>query len=226
MNKDQLARIADAMVAPGKGLLAADESSSTIKKRFDAIGVTSTEENRRDYREFMFRCEDAMRDHISGVILYDETIRQKARGRHASRQAHRGHGVDPRHQGRRGRQADAVVSRRNDHRGARRPAGPHEVVPRDGRALRQVAGSSSPSTRTGARPAAPSAPTCRRWPATRRSARRRTIVPIVEPEVLMDGAHTIERNYEGHPLRPSTRSTTSFTTTACSWRARSSSPTW
>ena len=79
MNRDQLAKVAQAMVAPGKGILAADESSSTIKKRFDAIKTESTEDSRRDYREFMFRSELAMRQHISGVILYDETIRQKAK---------------------------------------------------------------------------------------------------------------------------------------------------
>ena len=65
------------MVAPGKGILAADESSGTIKRRFDAIGVESTEQNRRDYRELLFRTEGA-NEFISGVILYDETIRQKA----------------------------------------------------------------------------------------------------------------------------------------------------
>ncbi len=64
---------------PGKGILAADESSSTIKKRFDAIGVESTADNRRDYRELLFRSTDAMRNYISGVILYDETIRQQAK---------------------------------------------------------------------------------------------------------------------------------------------------
>jgi fructose-bisphosphate aldolase class I len=67
------------MVAPGKGLLAADESSGTIKKRFDAIGVESTEDSRRDYREMMFRTAEAMKNHVSGVILYDETIWQKAK---------------------------------------------------------------------------------------------------------------------------------------------------
>ncbi len=73
-----LNKIAEAMVAPGKGILAADESSGTIQKRFDAIGVASTEDSRRDYREMMFRTTDAMKNHISGVILYDETIWQKA----------------------------------------------------------------------------------------------------------------------------------------------------
>src|SRR5665213_1604070 len=79
MNLDELHSIALKMVAPGKGLLAADESGGTIGKRFDAINTANTEENRRDYREFMFRTTDAMKGHISGVILYDETIRQKAK---------------------------------------------------------------------------------------------------------------------------------------------------
>ena len=79
MNLEALNKVAKAMVAPGKGILAADESSSTIKKRFDAIGVESTEENRRDYREMLFRSGEAMSKHISGVILYDETIWQKAK---------------------------------------------------------------------------------------------------------------------------------------------------
>ena len=71
--------IARAMVAPGKGILAADESSGTIKKRFDKINLVSTEDARRDYREMLFRADDAMRSYVSGVILYDETIRQKAK---------------------------------------------------------------------------------------------------------------------------------------------------
>jgi len=79
MNLIELNKVASAMVAPGKGILAADESTGTIKRRFDAIGVENTEDNRRDYRELLFRSTDAMRDCISGVILYDETIWQKAR---------------------------------------------------------------------------------------------------------------------------------------------------
>src|SRR3954454_9661099 len=75
----ELNKVAEAMVAPGRGILAADESSSTIKKRFDVIGVESTADARRDYRELMFRTTDAMKNYISGVILYDETIRQKAK---------------------------------------------------------------------------------------------------------------------------------------------------
>src|SRR3954465_2140099 len=79
MNLAELNRIANAMVTPGKGILAADESSATIKKRFDAINVESTEGNRRDYREMLFRSKEAMSKYISGVILYDETIWQKAK---------------------------------------------------------------------------------------------------------------------------------------------------
>ena len=74
-----LEQVAQAMVAPGRGILAADESSGTIKRRFDSINAESTADNRRDYREMLFRSTDAMKNHISGVILYDETLRQKAK---------------------------------------------------------------------------------------------------------------------------------------------------
>lgn len=77
MDLSALNAVAEAMVAPGRGILAADESTSTIKKRFDGIGVENTEDNRRDYRELMFRAGEAMR-YVSGVILYDETIWQSA----------------------------------------------------------------------------------------------------------------------------------------------------
>src|SRR2546421_10611059 len=79
MNLNELNKVARAMVAPGRGILAADESTGTIKKRFDAIGAACTAETRRDYRELMFRSAEAMAKHISGVILYDETIRQNAK---------------------------------------------------------------------------------------------------------------------------------------------------
>ena len=79
MNLSELNKVAEAMVAPGRGILAADESTGTIKKRFDALGVESTADNRRDYREMLFRTKEAMSKYISGVILYDETIRQNAK---------------------------------------------------------------------------------------------------------------------------------------------------
>jgi len=75
---ERLEDIAARMMAPGKGILAADESTGTIKKRFDTIGVDSTADTRRDYREMLFR-SDAMKDYVSGVILYDETLRQSAK---------------------------------------------------------------------------------------------------------------------------------------------------
>ena len=77
MEQHTLEQTAQALVAAGKGILAADESAGTIKKRFDTIGVESTEDNRRDYRELLFR-SPGVADYISGVILFDETIRQKA----------------------------------------------------------------------------------------------------------------------------------------------------
>ncbi|WP_421726377.1 class I fructose-bisphosphate aldolase [Bauldia sp.] len=75
---ETLEDIAARMVTGDKGILAADESTGTITKRFDTIGVESTADTRRDYREMLFRSDEAMRNYISGVILYDETIRQSA----------------------------------------------------------------------------------------------------------------------------------------------------
>jgi fructose-bisphosphate aldolase class I len=77
VNLEALNKVADAMVQPGKGILAADESTGTMGKRMDAIGVDNTADNRRDYREMMFTAKDAMA-YVSGVILYDETIWQDA----------------------------------------------------------------------------------------------------------------------------------------------------
>jgi fructose-bisphosphate aldolase class I len=73
----ELSRVANALVTPGRGVLAADESAGTVKKRFAVIGVESTEDNRRDYRELLFRSKGMSK--ISGVILFDETIRQNAK---------------------------------------------------------------------------------------------------------------------------------------------------
>jgi len=75
MDQQRLVQTAKALVAEGKGILAADESSGTIKRRFDSINVKSTEKNRRDYREMLFRTA-GVAEFISGVILFDETIRQ------------------------------------------------------------------------------------------------------------------------------------------------------
>jgi fructose-bisphosphate aldolase class I len=75
MNIGELSDIAQAIVAPAKGILAADESTNTIKRRFDSINTESTEQSRRDYREMLFRTPGA-NEFISGIILYDETLRQ------------------------------------------------------------------------------------------------------------------------------------------------------
>src|ERR671927_989499 len=77
MSDHDLHATAKALVAEGKGILAADESDSTIKKRFDSIGVESTEENRRAYRDMLFTTE-GVEEYISGVILFDETLRQSS----------------------------------------------------------------------------------------------------------------------------------------------------
>ncbi|MFO0992933.1 MAG: class I fructose-bisphosphate aldolase [Hyphomicrobiales bacterium] len=76
---DTLADIAHRMVAPGKGILAADESTGSIEKRFASINIPNTEDNRRDYREMLFSSRDALKNYVSGVILFDETLRQSAK---------------------------------------------------------------------------------------------------------------------------------------------------
>jgi fructose-bisphosphate aldolase, class I len=75
---ERLEDVAARLVAPGKGILAADESNGTCTRRFEALGIASSPETRRDYREMLFRTGEGMRNFVSGVILYDETIRQNA----------------------------------------------------------------------------------------------------------------------------------------------------
>ena len=77
MSPNSLSDIAQYIVSNGKGILAADESTGTIKKRFDSINTESNENNRRTYREMLFQAE-GMKDNIGGVILFDETIKQEA----------------------------------------------------------------------------------------------------------------------------------------------------
>src|SRR5256885_5364947 len=94
MDLEELERTARALVAPGKGILAADESTGTIKKRFESIGLSSTEENRRAYREMLFTTL-GMEQFISGVILFDETIRQSTAGGVAFAKVLEGAGIIP-----------------------------------------------------------------------------------------------------------------------------------
>jgi fructose-bisphosphate aldolase class I len=191
MNLSELNAIAKKMVAPGKGLLAADESTGTIQKRFDKIGVTNTEENRRDYREFLFRTDVAMKGHISGVILYDETIRQKAKDGTPLVKLIEANGAIP------GIKVD---------KGAKPlAAAPDEMVTEGLDGLRERF---QDYYKLGARFAkwravidiSPKIPTYNCINANAQAlaryaalAQENGIVPIVEPEVLMDGDHDIAR---------------------------------
>jgi fructose-bisphosphate aldolase class I len=190
MSHSDLERVATAMVAKGKGILAADESTSTATKRFEKIGVPSTEENRRAYRELLFTTPD-MAQWISGVILYDETIRQKTRDGVPFPEYLTKLGVLP------GIKVDL---------GAKPMAlYPNETITEglDGlrdrlieyyklgarfakwRAVIDI-GSGIPSRAA----IEANAHALARYAAL---CQEQNIVPIVEPEVLMDGTHTIER---------------------------------
>ncbi len=194
MNKAQLEKIAKAMVAEGKGILAADESTGTIKKRFDSIKVESTEDNRRDYREMLFRSTQAMK-YISGVILYDETIRQKAADKTPLVRLIKQAGAIP------GIKVDMGAKDMATHTGEKLTEGLEGLGTRltdyyklgarfaKWRAVITIKGNTAPSdaclvgnTYALARYAA--------------LCQHHDIVPIVEPEVIMDGGHSIERCYE------------------------------
>jgi fructose-bisphosphate aldolase, class I len=194
MNLADLNKVALAMVTPGKGILAADESSGTIKKRFDAIGVVSTEATRRDYREMLFRSGEAMSKHISGVILYDETIWQNAKDGTPLVKLIEQSGAIPGIKVDEGTQGlpncpgelitvglDKLAERLKKYyeRGARFAKW---------RAVIDI-GNHIPSmtaVRVNAHALARYAALCQ----------EAQIVPIVEPEVLMDGDHDIDRCYE------------------------------
>ncbi len=188
-----LEETARALVAPGKGILAADESDGTIKKRFDSIGIDSTEDNRRAYRDMLFTTEGAA-DHISGVILYDETIRQSALDGTPFPKLLESQGVIP------GIKVD---------KGAKELAhAPGETITEGLDGLRErlaeyvslgarftkwraviTIGAGIPSEYclwTNAHALA-------RYAALSQEA---GLVPIVEPEVLMDGDHTLETSFD------------------------------
>ena len=191
MDLDALNDIANRMVAPGKGILAADESTGTIQKRFDAIGVENNHDNRRDYRECLFRAGDALRDYIGGVILFEETLYQN--------------GGDGTPLVKLIEAAGAVPGIKVD-KGAKPMAGfPGETLTEG---LDSLGERLAKDYVQGARFAkwravidiADGVPT---WGAVKANAhalaryaaicQAAQIVPIVEPEVLMDGAHDIAR---------------------------------
>jgi fructose-bisphosphate aldolase, class I len=199
MNLADLNKIALAMVAPGKGILAADESTGTIKKRFDAINVESTEESRRDYREMLFRSSEAMAKYISGVILYDETIWQDARDGTPLVKLIEQSGAIPGIKVDEGTQAlpqcpgelvtvglDKLAERLKKYyeRGARFAKW---------RAVIDIAGGTIGRDIPSMTAIHVNAHALARYAALCQAAQ---IVPIVEPEVLMDGDHDIDRCYE------------------------------
>jgi fructose-bisphosphate aldolase, class I len=201
MNLADLNKVALAMVAPGKGLLAADESTPTIKKRFDAINVVSSEQSRRDYREMLFRARDAMTQYISGVILYDETIWQNAADGTPlvslieQAGAIPGIKVDEGTQALAGCPGELVTAgldnlavrlKKYHDRGARFAKWRAVIDIGNG----QGAGDREIPTRTAIHV---NAHALARYAAMCQAAR---LVPIVEPEVLMDGDHDIDRCYE------------------------------
>lgn len=195
MDLAELNKIAVAMVAPGRGILAADESSGTIKKRFDAIGVESTEDTRRDYREMMFRATEAMSKHISGVILYDETIWQKAKDGTPLVELIRRAGSIP------GIKVDEGTQPLPNCPGELVTAGLDQLAKRLPKYYEQGARFAKWRGVYDIGPHGMPSYTCvkanahalARYAALCQAAQ---IVPIVEPEVLMDGGHDIDRCVE------------------------------
>jgi len=195
MDIDQLNDIAIRMTAPGKGILAADESTRTIGKRFDGIGLENTEENRRNWREMLFRTTPAMTDHISGVILFDETLRQKAADGTPlvklieDAGAVPGIKVDAGAKALAGAEGETITEGLDGLR--ERLAEYYELGARFAkwRAVIDVKGEDIPSQYA----VDVNVHALARYAALCQEA---NIVPIVEPEVLMDGDHSIERCYE------------------------------
>ena len=181
------------LVAPGKGILAADESGGTIEKRFRDIGVTSTEENREAYRELLVKTQ-GLGAFISGVILYDETIRQKTSNGMYFPELIKQHGMIP------GIKVDAGAKSLAHFPGEKITEGLDGLRRRldeyahlgarftKWRAVFSV--DEQLPTRTCI---AANCQTLARFAALSQEA---GLVPIVEPEVLMDGGHTLARHYE------------------------------
>jgi fructose-bisphosphate aldolase class I len=193
MDLAALNEIAEKMVAPGKGLLAADESTGTIKRRFDSIGLESTEDSRRDYREMLFRAEEAMRNYVSGVILYEETLYQNAAGGNSTPLVKL---IE---------ESGSVPGIKVDKGTAPLPGFPGETITEglDGlgpRLDRDRARGARFAKWRAVIDIGEGVPT---WGAVKANAHAlaryaalcqgHQIVPIVEPEVLMDGAHGIGR---------------------------------
>jgi fructose-bisphosphate aldolase class I len=193
MSQNQLEKVAHSLVAPGKGILAADESSGTIEKRLKSINTPSTEDNRRAYREMLFRTPGA-EEFVSGVILYDETIRQKAADGTPLVKVLADKGILPGIKVDKGTKSlpfspkekiteglDGLTERLVEYRnlGAKFTKWRAVITIGDGIP-------SDACLHTNAHALARYAALCV----------DAGLVPIVEPEVLMDGPHSIERCYE------------------------------
>ncbi len=193
MDTAKLEQTAAAMVADGKGILAADESSPTIKKRFDSIGVECSERNRRDYRELLFTAP-GIEEQIAGVILFDETIRQQASDGRPLREVLAARGIMP------GIKVDRGAKALAGHPGEKVTEGLDGLRER----LAEYAELGAPFAKWRAvitiGDGIPSrgclhanAHALARYAALCQEA---GLVPMVEPEVLLDGDHTIERCFE------------------------------
>ena len=193
MKTETLESVATKLVAPGKGILAADESSGTIEKRLKSINVPSTEENRRAYREILFTTAGAG-EFISGVILFDETIRQKTRDGRTFVEALEQQGIIPGIKVDKGAKPmanfpDEKVTEGLD--GLReRLAEYRKLGARFAKWRAVIAIGEKIPTRTCINA---NAEALARYAAL---CQESDLVPIVEPEVLMDGTHTIERYFE------------------------------
>ena len=191
MNIDELKSVANAIVAKQKGVLAADESNPTIKKRFDSIQLESTEENRRRYREILFTADGVERT-LGGVILFDETLRQSTRDGVPFPKLLAGRGIIP------GIKVDQGTKALALHPGNKVTVGLDGLRERlaeyrqlgaqfaKWRAVIEIDERDIPSPfgiHANAHALARYAALCQ----------EAGLVPIVEPEVLMDGAHGIER---------------------------------
>jgi fructose-bisphosphate aldolase class I len=193
MTQNELHDVARAMVAPGKGILAADESTGTIKKRFDSIKLESSEENRRAYRDMLFTTA-GHEEHISGVILYDETLRQKSSSGTPFSQLLAKKGVLPGIKVDTGAKdlagfpgekitegLDGLRERLSEYRGLGARFAKWRAVIDIGNGI-----PTDYCLRANAHALARYAALCQ----------EQGIVPIVEPEVLMDGAHDAVRCYD------------------------------
>ena len=195
MDKRLLEKTAGAMVAPGKGLLAADESAGTAKKRFDSVGVESSEENRRAYREMLFTTPK-LSEYVSGVILFDETLRQSTQDGVNFGQYLEKNGILP------GIKVDAGAHDMALHPGEKVTEGLDKLAERMqeyfGMGARFAKWRAVITIGDGIPTQAcleANAHALARYSAICQEA---SIVPIVEPEVLLEGAHSVETSDEVH----------------------------